>query len=260
MLTATDLSRIVALLKQFECNESEAKIYVESLKTGPTTVQELAKKMKRNRVTVHSAVEQLVEKGLLYETRKENRRLIGAEEPDILHRLLQKRENEMKLLKSNLDYVTGLLNSVQAVDKSIPTVKFYEGLDGFKKMLEETLTARGKVFVFTYVDLFSKLLGPEYLEDYFVRRAKKGIYTRLIFPPCAFATRVNKKAKEYNIEVRLLPPELQWKSGIFSWNDSMSLMSYTEGKLTNTIIENKDIAYFYQNVIFELCWAMAKPM
>lgn len=260
MLNSADLFRIITLLKQFDCNEGEAKIYVESLKMGPSSVQEIAKKIKKNRVTVHSAIEKLIEKNLLYETRKGKKRLIVAEEPDILYRLLQKRENEMDLMKSNLDYVTNLLQSVQASDHSVPTVKLYEGVDGFKKMLEETLESKGEVLVFTYVDLFSKLLDPDYLENYFVRRAKKGIHTRLIFPPCPFAERVNKKAKEYKIEVRLLPPDFKWKSGIFSWNDSISIKSFTEGKLTCTIVENKDIAHFYQNIIFNLCWEIAKPM
>jgi len=260
MLSSSDLYRVIALLKQFDCNEGEAKIYVESLKMGPASVQEIAKKMKRNRVTVHSAIEKLIDKNLLFETRKGKRRLIAAEEPDILYRILQKREGEMKLMKSSLDYVTGLLESIQPSNQSVPTVKLYEGVDGFKKMLEETLESKGEVLVFTYVDLFSELLNPDYLVDYFERRAKKGIHTRLIFPPCDFAELVNKKAEEYNIEIRLLPKHFKWKSGIFSWDDSVSIKSFTEGTLTCTIIENKDIAYFFQTVVFNLCWEMAEPM
>jgi len=160
----------------------------------------------------------------------------------------------------NLDHVVKLLNSVQVSDRSVPTVKFYEEVDGFKKMLEESLTARGEVLVFTYVDVFSEILDPDYLENYFKRRAAKGIHTRLIFPPCDFAERVNKKAKQYKIQVRLLPPELKWASGFFSWNDSVALMSYTEGRFTCTIIENKDITYFVRKVMFDLIWKQAKPI
>ncbi len=260
MLNESDILRIESLLKQFGCNQREAEIYIHSLKVGRSTVQEIARQLKCNRVTAHSAIEQLIKKGLLYETRKGKKRLIVADNPDSLHHLVQKKENELKLIKTNLDYVSQLLSSIQSPDSNRPVVKFYEDVDGFKKMLEETLDSKSGVLVFTYVDLFSKLVGPDYLENYFKRRAAKNIYTKLIFPPCAFANRVNKKAKEYKIEVRILPEKLEWKAGIFSWNNWIAIKSFTEGKITCTLIENADIAFFYRNVIFPLCWEQAKPM
>ncbi|MFA5828940.1 MAG: helix-turn-helix domain-containing protein [Candidatus Gracilibacteria bacterium] len=259
MLNKVDLQRIFQQLKQFGCNQTEASIYVECLELGTTTVMEVSAKLNLNRITCHSAVKELLKKGLLFETLKGKRRLIAAEDPDILKRLLQTKYNELKLMESNLDYITKILNSVKNVSRSVPTVKFYEGVDGFKKMLEETLTAKNGVRVFTYVDIFSKLLEPAYLENYFARRGAKNIYTKLIFPPCDFATRVNKKAKEYKIEVRLLPAELKWTSGFFNWDDKVALMSYTESQMTCTIIQNPDIADFFRNIIFELSWKQAVP-
>ncbi|QQR83680.1 HTH domain-containing protein [Candidatus Peregrinibacteria bacterium] len=261
MLNKTDRTRIINQLIPFGCNTSETEIYIQSLQMGPASVQDIARKLKRNRVTVHSAIEQLIEKGLLFETRQGRKRLIVAEEPSILFRLLQKKKNELKLMEANLNYVTQILETVQAEDKGRPTIKLYEGLDGFKKMLEESLDNKSnKVYVFTYVDTFSKLIGADYLEDYFGRRAQKNITTQLIFPPCSFAKKVNQKATEYKIEVRLLPPELAWKSGFFSWDNKVALMSYTEGKLTCTIIENRDIAYFFQKVLLEIIWHQAKAI
>lgn len=260
MLTPADHQRLVNHLKSFDLNPQETDIYLECLKIGAVSVQELARRLRQNRVTVHSRIEQLIKKGLLVETRRKKKRLIMAEDPDVLYKIVQKKKNELNLLESNLDQVVKLLNSVQIVDAHIPSVKFYEGVEGFKRMLEETLTAKDGVRVFTYVDLFSRLVDPDYLEDYFRRRSAKGIHTKLIFPPCDFANRVNRKAKEYKIEIRLLPPELTWKSGFFSWNDCVSLKSFTEGRLTCTIIENKDIADFIRNIVFELIWQMAKPI
>ncbi|HLD32945.1 MAG TPA: helix-turn-helix domain-containing protein [Candidatus Peribacteraceae bacterium] len=260
MVTPADWQRITSLLGSLGCNEREIQIYLQCLRAGPETVREIAQQMKQNRITVHSAIDQLIDKGFLTETRRGKKRIIIAEEPSSIHGLLQKKQNELKLLRANAVYVAGILESLKAPHASRPTVKFYEGVDGFKYMLEETLKTRGEVLVFTYVDLFSQVLGPDYLEDYFIRRAAKRIHTRLIFPPCQFARRVNAKAKQYRIQVRLLPPEIRWKSGIFSWDTTIALMSYTEGRFTTTFVENPDIAHFYRSVIFELCWRQAKPM
>ncbi|MDP3975610.1 MAG: helix-turn-helix domain-containing protein [bacterium] len=260
MLKNADQQRLAAQLNQFGCNPREAQVYLQCSQLGPSSVQELARRMKMNRVTVHSAVEQMIEKGFLYETRKGKRRLIVAEEPDVLYRLLQRRKNELSMMEMNLDQVVKLLNSVHVSDRGVPTVRFYEGVEGFKKMLEETLSARGEVLVCTYVQAFQAILEPEYLEHYYVRRAKKGIHTRLIFPPCPFVERIRKKIKQWNMTIRLLPPQLKWSSGFFLWNDTLALMSYTEGKLTTTIIENKDITDFVGKVMFELIWQQAEPI
>ena len=255
-----DKQHIIAQLRHFNCSEHEADLYIYCLSMGAETIQKLAKGLGRNRTTVHSEIEQLLKKGLLYETRENKKRYIGAENPNVLYSLLQQRENELKVLKNNINYAVELLNSIKSSDARIPTVKFYEGVDGFKKMLEETLSAKGEILVFTYVKLFSELLDPEYLEGYFKRRSDKGIHTRLIFPPCDFADKVNAKADEYKINVRLVPMDVDWKAGIFSWNDNIAIQSFTEGKLTCTVIENKDIAFFYRKIIFELLWGQSREM
>ncbi len=257
MLSSTDVRRVSEHLRSLGCNQREAVIYLQCLQMGPASVQEIAKSLRTNRVTVHSAVEQLIAKQLLFETRRGKRRLIVAEEPTGLRRLLQKKENELLLMRQNLERVIPILSSVQSMDQSIPTVRIYEGADGFKRMLEETLTAKGELLVFSYVDLFSKLVGPEYLEQYFRRRAAKGVHSRLLFPSCSFVDRVIMKQKEHLTQIRTLPPTVVWKSGIFSWNNCLALLSFTEQKLTCTIIENLDIAHFFRTVIFEMCWKQA---
>lgn len=255
-----DQQHIFAQLRHFGCNEQEAKLYIHSLATGPETIQKLAKGLGRNRTTVHSEVEQLLKKGLLYETRKDKKRYIGAENPNVLYNLLHQRETELNSLKTGISYAVELLQNIKVHDGRVPTVRFYEGVDGFKKMLEETLSAKGEVLVFTYVKLFSELVEPKYLERYFQRRSEKGIKTRLIFPPCDFATKVSQKSVQYKIRVRLMPENVEWKAGIFSWNDTVAIQSFTEGKLTCTIIENKDIAHFYRTVMYEMLWSQTKDV
>lgn len=259
MLTRTDIGRIHEQLHFFGANPREANIYMRCLQTGPCSVQDIAHAMRMNRVTVHSAVGQMLEKGLLFETRKGKRRLIVAEEPMSLLRLLAQKEQEITRARGNMERIMQLLTSLQSTDHSTPTMKLYEGVDGFKKMLEETMSARGELLVFSYVSLFSSLVGVKNLEEYFVRRAKRNIHTRLLFPPCEFADKVARRSKEYKIQVRTLPPKYVWQAGIFSWNDSIALLSYTEKQLTCSIIENRDIAHFFRMVIFELCWSQGTP-
>ncbi len=258
-MKTADRTRIIDHLHILGCNDREAELYLQALTLGPSTVQELARHVRRNRVTVHSAAQQLIEKGLFFETRRGKRRLLVAEEPMGLLRLLKKKEEEWNRARQNMEHIIPLLTGLQTADVSVPTVKLYEDVDGLKRMLEETLTAKDEVLVFTYVDLFSQLLEPAYLERYYARRAAKGIPARLIFPTGPFAERTIPHAKEHRMEIRTLPPPAAWKSGIFCWNDTLAIQSFTEGRVTCTLIENRDIAHFFRAIIFPLCWAQAKP-
>lgn len=260
MINSTEKQRIEAALQQFGLNSRDAEIYLHSLQVGPASVQRLAHDLGQNRVTVHSAVEKLIELGFLFESRRGKRRLVVAESPDMLHRLVQKRKSELDMLADSAKQISKLLSSVRKTGQSVPTVKFYEGVEGLKKMLEETLSAEGEVLVFTYVDIFSQLLSPHYLESYYIRRAKKGIRARLIFPLGDFGRRVHKRAEEFKMKIRFLSPDIQWRSGIFCWNDIVAIQSFTEGRVTCTIIENEDIAFFFRKVIYELCWEQALPL
>jgi len=259
MLTTAARADTVRALALFGCNSRESTIYLKLLEVGPTSIQELSRALKQNRVTVHSAVEQLISKGFIYESRRGKRRVIGAEEPLVLSNLIAKKENDLSILKSNIGDLIRLLSSIRRPESSAPTIKFYEGKEGFKKMLEETLEARDGVLVITYVDLFAHWLTPTYLENYFKRRSDRGIHTKLIYPPSTFGDRVKKKSREYKIEIRTLPPELEWRAGVFSWNDSIGIQSLTENRLTCTIIENRDIAHFWRSVVYPLMWRAAKP-
>jgi sugar-specific transcriptional regulator TrmB len=255
-----EFKRISTLLNYLGCSDSEAMVYVKCLEIGHSSVNDIAKQLGKNRVTIHGHVELLLKKGLLYETRKGKRRLIGAEKPEILNFLVEKKENELQSAKSNLDYVTTLLATTTNTGQNVPTVKFYEDTEGLKKMLRETLSAKGDVLVFSHVELLAELLGVDYLEGYFRKRASKNIHTRLIFPPCTFADRVSKKSKQYKIEVRTLDPNYSWSSGIFSWDNNIALLSYTNNKITTTIIQNSDISDFFRSVMFDMIWNQAKEV
>lgn len=249
--------KIVKMMSHFDCTEREGLIYLHCLKTGISTVSDVAKDLGINRITVHSAVEQLLKKGFLYETRKGKKRFIGAEDPEIFHTVFNQKKAEMDVLHASILESKQIFENIESHGHDRPGVKFYEGVGGFKKMLEETLEAKGTLRLILYVDMFSKIVTTEYFENYFLRRAEKDIMTKVIYSPCEFATHVNKQAEKYKLDVRILPPEFHWKAGVFSWNDKVAMLSLSENQLTCTIIENKDIADFYQNILFEFIFARA---
>ena len=260
MIRYTDHLRIVEFLKHFDCNTREAETYVECLQLGPATVQEIAHKMKSNRITVHSTIEQLIEKGLLFETRKAKKRLIASESPDVLHRILQRRTNEIKLIEHNLAYIVNILHAIHPTHKQIPAVRLYEDIDGFKKMLEETLTSKTEVLIFTCSETFGQSMPRDYMEDFYLRRSEAGVHTRIIYPPGEFATHMNTLAKKYNLHVRTTSVKKAYEAAIYLWDSNIALRSFKDDKIVCTIFEHEDIASFFRDIIYEELWADANEI
>lgn len=254
MINQQEKMRVQNTLREFGLGKTAANTYIQCLILGSSSIQEIAKNMNINRVTVHSAVEQLIGKGLLKESRKGKRRLIFAEGPEALERIRKKKMDKLSQMEGQVQYLMQTLSKINIAGGPQPTVSFYNGVDGLKKMLDESLEANGEILVFSYVEMLAEAVGREYLEAYFKKRSSMGIKTRLIFPPCAFAGRVMEQAVKYDINVRILPKNYEWSAGFFLWNEKVAWLSYTEGKRSVTVIQNKDIAEFVRNVIFEIAW------
>ena len=252
------MEKIKLLLQKLDCTPIESDIYLFLLSETSQSIKKIAENLQKNRVTIHSATEMLLEKGLLYETRIGKKRLIGAEDPQSLPKLLERKKAEIEVIEKDIQEALPLFADILNQRKSTPTVKFYAGVDGIKKMLEETLQTKTMVYVYSYAQRLAETVGESYLDGYFRRRATKNIYSQLLLQRGEFTFQQNKKAKEYKIEMKFLPEEYEWKAGIFSWDDKLALISYDEKKPHCSIIQSVAIADFFQHIIFDFSWKNAE--
>ncbi len=226
---------------------------------GTASVQEIAQRLNSNRITVHSTIEQLIKKGLLFETRKGKKRFIVAEAPDVLHRILQRKSNELKLIENDLDSITKLLNSIQSNDRDFSNVRLYEGVDGFMKVLEETIRAKNELCVLTCGEFFAEDITQNYLRDYYKRLAENGVHSRIICSPGEYASIFQADQVKYKLQLRLLRLSSQCKAGFYLWDDNIMLKSFKDDRIVCTIIKNRDMAFFFRTIIFDLLWNAARP-
>lgn len=260
MISNSDQLRIVAFLKRFGCNRSESLTYIEVLTSGTTSIQELARKLKQNRVSVYYSVAQLVGKGFLFEIRKGKKRFIAAESPDVLLRIIGQRYKELEALEIDVGYISKLLNAIPVIKQEVTVVKLYEEIDGFKKMLEESLQAKGEIITFSNTPIFVELLGEEYYDNYFAKKAAKRIRSRIIYSPGDSASKLNMKKDQYKIDLKIFPEHEGSEAGFYLWDNTLVVKSFKENKISCTLIENKDIANFFRENIFNHFWKESKSI
>jgi sugar-specific transcriptional regulator TrmB len=123
--------RLLSKMESFGLGSTDADIYLASLEIGPATIQELSKVTKLNRVTVHSAVERATRKGFFSESRKKNRRLIVPADPNVLRQIVERKERELQSMSDGIEQMIESLSGIQTTSRYFPTVRFYEGSEGF---------------------------------------------------------------------------------------------------------------------------------
>jgi sugar-specific transcriptional regulator TrmB len=158
-------------LEKIGLNDKKAKVYLAVLELGQATVIQIAKRTILKRTTIYDLVADLVNQGYLSEIKKGNKNIIIAEDPEILIKKFERRLEEVKGLSPALSAIFASLTSK-------PQIKFYEGVEGVRHLMEESLVMKNKeVFYWGPADNLIKILGNVYIDKWLKRRIKAGIQT-----------------------------------------------------------------------------------
>src|SRR6266404_6497769 len=138
------MDKIVDYLKQLDLSDAEARLYLTLLKTGPTSIWDLAQTVDIKRTTAYFYIDQLVEKGLIMKIVKGSKKLVDANEPENLHYLVKQKLASAKAVQQNLSAILSDLKSTLPAQKELDTaeIKYYKGAQGIKKIYEEALKAK----------------------------------------------------------------------------------------------------------------------
>jgi HTH-type transcriptional regulator, sugar sensing transcriptional regulator len=230
-------------------NETEAKIYLAALELGETSISRIAKKSAIKRTTVYLSLENLVQKGLISAIKKKNRTYYYAEDPRNLARIMEeKKERVLKL-------VPQLLTFTNLIDKK-PQVRYFEGLDGVKEVLEETLNYPNQEIRMFYSETSINDFEDKYFSNYYVpKRLARRISVRAILPDNA-QIREYAMTNQTSLRRTKFFPSDTYKvtiSILLYGNGKVCIISYLE--MFALIIESPQI-YESLKGIFETMWAV----
>ena len=168
-------------LTGFGFSPSEITVYLHLLKRGSSYANSISSGTGINRSNVYEALDRLMEKGLVSFVSRNKAKWYKASPPESLNSLLKIKEDEFKAQKEKF------LSGIKEIRKITPAknegvdAAIFSGKDGLKMMFEEMLDLE-KPFAFFAAKLqFSAFFGP-YYHQWHMRRAKKHITQRTIFP------------------------------------------------------------------------------
>ncbi len=245
------------ILRTFQLNEKEIKIFKKVLELGAQPASHIARVTELPRNTVRSILDKLVKMGLIVKTNRANTQYYAIEKKEkivqaLKHekaRMTEKIDNQIDLIENYGDELTARHHA-----QSRPRITFYEGLSGLEKVYEDTLTAKEGIVSWASFEGMHDAL-PDYFKTYYNRRAKKKILIKSIHPDSEFARERRKNDKKEMRISELVPSDkYNWIPEIQIYNNRINIASWKE-KL-GIIIESSEIAEALK-AIFEMSWETA---
>ncbi len=242
-------------LHNLELSEEEIQVYLASLEDGNSTVLALAQATGIPRTTVYLLVESLQKKGLLILTILGKKKHYLPASPQELINLAQKRQEQYKQTAKDLEKSIPELQALYNLKHEAPKIRYYEGIEGIKKIYEETLTAE-KIYLHCMTQEAREIMGS-YLESYFTRVTRKMIYTQEIISDSKPDQEFLKEYSTSRNEIVCIPQKYITNTDYMIYGNRVSFITYKDKKPVGVVIEDPEIAHF-ERLKFMLLWKMAK--
>jgi len=228
-------------LQQAGLTGNEAKVYLELLKKGELSANQIAKNIGMDRTLTYTVLNHLIEKGQVNYVIKKNKKIFSCSNPENLL-------NSIKAKEILIGDLIGELKKVKTQKQAKTEINIYEGKEGIRTLMKEIIKTKqflafggtGRAY-----DLLYEM--PAIAKQSEKTKASARVIIGKEYKGHEFTKYKNIKAKSIDIKSEAT-------TSIFGDCVSIHLI---KDKPIVIIIKNKDIADSYRNY-FNYMWNKAK--
>lgn len=243
------------LLKFAHLSEKHQNIYENLLKSGTQSVAKIALKNGLKRGITYKILDDLEMQGLVIKEEKSKKIFYSPASPYILKKIIEQKEFEIEQEKKVFDSILHKYISQFNLLEGKPTVEFFEGVDGLKKVYEDILIEKTDIKLLRSFldDKHPKML--EMIEKQIEKQVQKNIHAQIISP----IQRTKEQDKERLTTRKILSEQ--------SFSIPAQIMLYGKHKVAITtfdehmitaLIESKGTRETFDQ-IFKILWGIALP-
>lgn len=243
-------------------NRDQARIYEILIKNGELSAGKICQKCDIKRGLVYKILDQLIALNLVEkDDQPEKVAKFRVNHPLKIKELAQKREQTARDAQLSLESVLPSLISDFNLLSGMPGVRYFEGINGFRQVLEDTLSSKTEILTIASVEnlhLSNELTKIE--QNYVRKRLQLGIKKKVINTysntrpnPPQITSELDQK---YSLitETRYIKKEnTRFTSGIQIYDNKISYQTFDNENFLGFIIESNTIYDINKN-IFELLW------
>ena len=249
------IMNLIESLKNLGLNEKEAKVYLALLQIGKSSAYSIAARSGLKKPTTYVILQQLIEKGFVYNVPRAKKQQFIAEDPE---KCLANAKEKLEISQKQLPELLALKNKKEQKFNTA----YFEGINGiresykrfFQLMKEKPIEQRKFVGFYAKVDTLETEI-QKFFDEWNEKMLKLNIKRKAIttYNPLIAEKYLNKIALEkYKIEIKALNEE-KYSSyiSIETYDNYVHILS--QRNLQAILIEDKDIANVIKQ-IFEMVW------
>lgn len=246
------------ILQKIGLSDKDAEVYIACLELGTQPASVIAKKAGLKRPTTYLILEALLKRGLVSEYTGSNVKYFTAVSPEYLLNYVEKQRRELTSHQREIEQFLPQFQALSNPYSIAPKVRFYEGIEGIERVMDDTLTAKTEILNFVDIEKwFAREDLKRYIMIYAKRRAEKKIPLRgiIIDTPLAREYTGEKYPGDLTLtHKRFFPKDLTiFHNEINIYDNKVSICSLGKHELLGVILESKEIADSHRS-IFELAW------
>ncbi len=251
----TDLSYQPSLT-QSGLTAHQAALYETLIKFGALPASRIALEARLSRPLAYKVLDDLVEIGLVEKVEKPRSvAKFSAVHPLKLKEIADKRFETAQNAKLALEGTIGKLISDFNLKSGKPGVQFFEGLDGIKQVLDDSLTAKDEIYAYGDLESIEKYIG-DINRAYVREREKNGIKKRGFVFDTPFARKFLKDYAPNVTDTKLLQYEAApFQTVMQIYDGKTSYITLSDQNLIGVIISDKRI-YEMHRYLFLHLWSI----
>lgn len=212
------------ILQNFGLTEAEVKLYIELLKIGEATANELAKHTNTNRTFTYDRLKKLVDSGMISYVIKDNKKYFRAAEPSQLLSLIKEKEEQVKSILPELE-------QLKKPRKMGPKVDLFSSKKGISTALNLILKEKKEILIHGSIKLFMQNMDP-YFEIWNQRRITEKISAKIL---------TNEEINLPLCEIGLLNEEEKSNITTFTFGNKVIIVLWSDIPVA-IFIESEEIA------------------
>ena len=243
-------------LNRLGLDRKEARFYLAALELGQASVRLIADKAKISRTNAYDVMARLLVKGTVTQVERgtagSNKKFdVIAVDPSRLINLLEEQ-------RSIAEGILPELRSIHHRSTVRPRVRLYEGLEGIRTVLYDTLNCRSKrlLGILSMRDLL-EVPGRAETEEYIRQRIKAGISLRVLRSREKDVGDVWATSAAEMREVRYTPPGMVFTMTTWIYDEKVAIVSSRRENFGMTI-ESEELARMQENLVSVL-WTVSQP-
>lgn len=242
------------ILIQAGLSEEQAVAYEALLEKGPQKAGSLASWTGIKRGLTYKVLEQLEHIGLVQKKGGTGSvAVFYPNHPSVLLDKLERDKKNLDLAKEIVGAGVGVLASKFSLLSGKPNVRFFEGEQGVREVLWDTLTTKEVVYTIADIEAITKYI-PKLNDEYSELREKKNLSKKALLLDTPRSRELMKNYHTKVTEIKFISPKIQeFQTVLQIYDNKISYITLKDDSKIGIIIEDSAI-YNTNRKIFDYLW------